>query len=58
MEGAEIASLADRNASAGAVPSFRAMMSFMQFPTTDPMLIYRTRDAIAAAAALAAAIVS
>jgi hypothetical protein len=34
------------------------MMSFMQFPTTDPMLIYRTRDAIAAAAALAAAIVS
>jgi hypothetical protein len=34
------------------------MMSFMQFPTTDPTLIYRTRDAIAAAAALAAAIVS
>jgi predicted O-methyltransferase YrrM len=33
------------------------MMSAMQSPTTDPTLIYRTRDAIAAADALAAAIV-
>ena len=33
------------------------MMSAMQLPTTDPTLIYRTRDAIAATDALAAAIV-